>query len=157
MELERAPVRVRTRSGRALVWALALLACACQPENTGGLQKSAEVEQAFAGLQLQELSGYRYYYLNQENNPFGVAGLADGYWLKGPDWRECNPDSATFSKVVGLVQSFPVPGSRTEGFHIVDRQGRRIGVWYSSLTAGITVDPETRKVAIATATPWLQK
>jgi hypothetical protein len=59
--------------------------------------------------------------------------------------------------VVGLVQSFPVPGSHTEGFYIVDRQGRRIGVWYSSLTAGITVDPDTRKVAIATATPWLQK
>jgi hypothetical protein len=59
--------------------------------------------------------------------------------------------------VVGLVQSFPVPGSRTEGFYIVDRQGRRIGVWYSSLTAGVTVDPDTRKVTIATATPWLQQ
>jgi hypothetical protein len=67
------------------------------------------------------------------------------------------PDFATFSKVVGLVQSFPVPGSRMEGFYILDRQGRRIGVRYSSLAAGITVDPDTRKVTIATATPWLQK
>ena len=55
------------------------------------------------------------------------------------------------------MQSFPVPGSRTEGFYIVDRQGSRIGVWYSSLTAGITVEPDTRKVAIASATPWLRK
>jgi hypothetical protein len=58
--------------------------------------------------------------------------------------------------VVGLVQSFPVPGSRTEGFYVVDRPGRRIGVWYSSLAAGITVDSDTRKVMISTATPWLQ-
>jgi hypothetical protein len=156
-ESQKARRKSRTRATGALVWALVLLVCACQLENTGGLQKSTEVEQAFAALQLQEFPGYRYYYLNQENNPFGVAGLAGDFWVKGPDWKECHPDSATFSKVVGLVQSFPVPGSRTEGFYIVDRQGRRIGVWYSSLTAGITVDPDTRKVAIATATPWLQK
>ena len=55
------------------------------------------------------------------------------------------------------MQSFPVPGSRTEGFYVVDRQERRIGVWYSSLAAGITVDSDTRKVMIPTATPWLQK
>jgi hypothetical protein len=157
MEPKPAMGRIRTLGGNPLVWALALLACACQPENTGGLEMSAEVEQAFAALQLQEFAGYRYYFLNQENNPFGVAGLADGYRVTGPDWRECHSDSAIFGKVVGLVQSFPVPGSRTEGFYIVDNQGRRVGVWYSSLTAGITVDPDTGKVAIATATPWLQK
>ena len=39
----------------------------------------------------------------------------------------------------------------------MDRQGRQIGVWYSSLSAGITVDPDSRKVMIATATPWLQQ
>jgi hypothetical protein len=58
--------------------------------------------------------------------------------------------------VVGLVQSFPAQGGRTEGYYIIDRQGRQIGVWYSSLTAGITVDSASKKVMIATATPWLQ-
>jgi hypothetical protein len=33
----------------------------------------------------------------------------------------------------------------TASYYIMDRQGRQIGVWYSSLTAGITVDPDSKK------------
>jgi hypothetical protein len=81
----RAERRIHTHVTGALVWALVLLVCACQLENTGGLQKSTEVEQAFAALHLDEFPGYRYFYLNQENNPFGVAGLASDFWMTGPD------------------------------------------------------------------------
>ena len=56
---------------------------------------------------------------------------------------------------MGLVQSFPVPSSMTTGYTIFDHQGRPIGVWYSSLSAGITVDPAAKAVSIATSTPWL--
>jgi hypothetical protein len=68
----------------ALVWALALLAGGCQFENTGSTRKSAEVAQAFETVQFQGFPGYRYYFLNQENNPFGAAGLEEGYWMKDP-------------------------------------------------------------------------
>ena len=95
---------------KAIVWALALFASACQFENTGSVRKSPEVAQAFETLQLQAFPGYRYYFLNQENNPFGVAGVESDYRMQGPDWKECDPDSPTFRKVVGLVQSFPGPG-----------------------------------------------
>jgi hypothetical protein len=141
---------------KALIWALAFFASACQFENAGSVRKSPEVAQAFETLQLQAFPKYRYYFLNQENSPFGVAGLESEYWMQGPDRKECDPDSPTFRKVVGLVQSFPAQGGRTEGYYIIDRQGRQIGVWYSSLTAGITVDSASKKVMIATATPWLQ-
>ena len=137
------------------VWTIAFLTGGCPSENTGGTRKAPEVAQAFESLQL--LPGYRYFLLNQENNPFGVAGLKNGYWTEGPDWKEIDPRSAAFGKVVGLVQSFPARGGRTEGYYIVDRQGNQIGVWYSSLSAGITVDPNSMQVRIATATPWLQE
>jgi hypothetical protein len=117
---------------------------------------SPEVARAFETQQLQAFPKYRYYFLNRENNPFGVAGLESDYWMQGLDWKECDPGSPTFNKVVGLVQGFPAQGSRTEGYFIMDRQGRQIGVWYSSLTAGITVDPDSKKVMIVTATHWLQ-
>jgi hypothetical protein len=135
----------------------AFMAGACQLENTGSIRKSPEVSQAFESLQLEVFHGYRFYFLNQENNPFGVAGLQKEYWMQGPDWKAVNPDSPAFGKLVGLVQSFPAPGSRTEGYTILDRQGRPIGAWYSSLSAGITVDPDSRKVLISTSTPWLQR
>ena len=65
--------------------------------------------------------------------------------------------SRVFPKVVGLVRDFPAVGSRTEGYALHDRGGRQIGVWYSSLTAGVTVDPDTHTVTISTATPWMQE
>jgi hypothetical protein len=133
----------------------AALAAACTMENTGGVRTSAEVARQFENLEIDP--NYRYWYLNQENNPFGVAGLERGHWIEGPSWREVAPSSATFEKVVGLVKSFPAPGSRTQGYTIIDPQGRQIGVWYSSLGAGVTVDPDTRKVSIATAQPWLSQ
>jgi hypothetical protein len=83
--------------------------------------------------------------------------LNEGFWIRDPVWREVDPSSPAFAKVVGLVKSFPVPGSYTEGFTILDPQRKQIGVWYSSLGAGITVDPGTRQVMISTATPWLGK
>jgi hypothetical protein len=149
--------KLQTNIRDALVWALALLSGACQLENAGSIRKSTEVAQAFEHLQLQGFPNYRYYFLNQENNPFGVAGLLSDYRVQGPNWKECSTDSPTFSKVVGLVRSFPVQGSRTEGYYIMDRHGRPIGVWYSSLAAGITVDPDSKQVMITTATPWLQQ
>lgn len=139
----------------SLLGLMIFLASGCQFENVGAVQKNAEVARAFEALQVNP--GYRYYLLNQENEPYGVAGLGVGFWIRDPAWREIDPGSPTFEKVVGLVKSFPVPGSYTEGFTILDPQRKEIGVWFSSLGAGITVDPNTKQVMIATATPWLGK
>lgn len=132
-----------------------LLAISCQFENVGGLERSPEVAAAFEALRVP--SEYRYYFLNQENNPFGVAGLKSGYMMEGPDWRNVDPSSPVFGKVVALVKSFPAQGGFTEGFLILDSQKNPIGIWYSSLGAGITVDPSTKRVMITTARPWLQQ
>lgn len=139
----------------ALVWITACFAIGCHYENAGSIRKSPEVALAFESLHVN--SNYRYYFLNQENNPYGVVGLESAYWIKDPAWREVEAQSETFRKVVGLVQSFPIPGGYTEGFTVHDPQGMEIGVWYSSLVAGITIDPETKRVSITTATPWLSK
>jgi hypothetical protein len=139
----------------SLLGLVVIFASGCQFENVGAVQKSADVARAFEALHV--LPGYRYYVLNQENEPYGVAGLGEGFWISDPAWREIDPGSPTFEKVVGLVKSFPVPGSTTEGFTILDSQRKEIGVWFSSLGAGITVDPNTKQVMISTATPWLGK
>jgi ABC-type glycerol-3-phosphate transport system substrate-binding protein len=67
-----------------------------------------------------------------------------------------DPNSKTFEKVIGLVQSFPVRGSFTYGAYILDPQAQQIGMWYSSLDAGITVNPETKVVFIIAAMPGVE-
>ncbi len=132
-----------------------LSAIGCQMENIGGLERSPEVTAAFEAFRVP--SDYRYYFLNQENNPFGVAGLKSGYVLEDPDWRSVDPASPAFRKVVDLVKGFPAQGGFSEGFLILDPQKNPIGIWYSSLGAGISIDPNTKRVMITTARPWLQQ
>ena len=132
-----------------------LSAVSCQFENVGGLERSPEVTAAFEAHRVP--SDYRYYFLNQENNPFAVAGLKSGYGMEGPDWRSVDPSSPVFGKVVDLVKSFPAQGGFSEGFLILDSQKNPIGIWYSSLGAGISIDPNTQRVMITTARPWLQQ
>jgi len=137
----------------ALVIAVAL-GTACSMSSIGRIRESREVTQQFEALEAKP--NYRYWYLNQENSPFGIVGLEREYRLdNGPMWQAVAADSETFRKIVGLVQSFPVPGAYASGFAIADPQGRQIGVWYSSLTAGIIADPQTKIVSITTTMPWV--
>ena len=141
------------RCAGCLLAVAAAFVSGCAMANLGSVRPSADVTRQFQGLEINP--NYRYWYLYQENNPFGVLGIDREYRFDGgPLWTPLDPDAATFKKVVGLVQSFPVSGGSTSGFEIMDHQGRQIGVWYSSLTAGIMVDSAAKVVSIATQTPW---
>jgi hypothetical protein len=131
----------------------AALVAACTFANVGSVRISPEVTRQFESLQANP--GYRYWYLNQENNPYGVIGVDREYAFDGgPVWREVEAGSPTFRKVVGLVESFPVPGSKAVGHTFSDHQGRTIGVWYSSLGLGVTIDPAAKTVSPSTTSPW---
>jgi hypothetical protein len=132
---------------------LAALVAGCATAHRGGLRNSREVARAFETFHVYP--NHRYWYYNQENSPYAVVGLASPYRIEDINWRELDPDTKTFEKVIGLVESFPAPGSFTFGAFILDPQGQQIGVWYSSLTAGIVVNPETRIVSISAAMPWI--
>jgi len=108
----------------------------------GGTKKSPEVAQAFKALYVYP--SYRYYFLKSGKRPYGVAGLESATGSMTRRGGRLIPVGG-FKKVVGLVQSFPVPGSYTEGYTIHDPQGMQIGVWYSSLGAGIHRRPEYQK------------
>jgi len=132
-----------------------LLLGGCSTANYGGLKRSQEVAQAFETYHVFE--DHRYYYLNQENNPFAVIALQNDYTFTGKNlWQQFDPHSDMLKKIVDLVEGFPVYYLRASGSYITDPQGKRIGYWYSSLPgAGVTVDNETRTVSISTETPWL--
>jgi hypothetical protein len=139
-----------------ILCALALAAwfmAGCAGANRGGLRNSREVGRAFETFHAEP--GYRYWYYNQENNPYAVVGLKQPYRIEDINWKELDPNSKSFEKVVGLVQNFPARGAFTYGAYILDPQAQQIGMWYSSLNAGIKVNPETNVVSVNAAMPWL--
>lgn len=136
-----------------LLAVIAVGAVGCASANRGGIRHSREVGRAFETLHV--FPDHRYWYYFLENSPYAVVGLKAPYRIEDRNWTAVDPDSKTFEKVVGLVQNFPVRGSFTTGAYILDPQGQTIGVWFSSMIAGIRVDPETQIVSIATGMPWI--
>jgi len=137
----------------SLLALIIVLVASCSGANRGGLRNSREVGRAFETF--HAYPNYRYWYYNQENNPYAVVGLNQPYRIEDINWKEVDPNSKTFEKVVGLVESFPVRGAFTYGAYILDPQVQQVGVWYSSLNAGIKVNAETQVVSISAAMPWL--
>ena len=142
-----------TKVNLAVAAALAILISAGSIANLGWLRNSPDVDRAFETLHVS--SDDRYWYLYLENDPYAVLGLNPEYRIEDILWTEVESSSEPFRKVVGLVQSFPVPGSRTFGAYILDAKGEQIGVWYSSMSAGISIDLDTKIVFITTGTPWM--
>jgi hypothetical protein len=134
------------RFNAATAIAVAMLIFACSIANLGWLRNSEEVGRSFATLKVSP--DYRYWYLYLENTPYAVVGLNRQYSIEDSSWTEVEPNSEVFRKVVGLVEHFPVPGFRTYGAYILDSKDERIGVWYSSRSAGITIDMNTKVVSI---------
>jgi len=138
-----------------LICAGFILFSGCAGANYGGMQRSREVTQAFETYHL--FPDHRYYYLNQENNPYAVVALNDGYSINERQWREFDPQSGKLEKIVELIKRFPVTYSYGYGSHMRDAQGNQIGYCYTSLRwIGIRVNPVTKNVLISTDTPWLR-
>jgi hypothetical protein len=127
----------------------------CSGANYGSLKHSRDVTQAFETYHVYP--EHRYYYLNQENNPYAVVALQQGYTISDNRWIEFDPQTDKLEKVVDLVKGFPVPYSNAYGSYLKDSKGNQIGYWYSSLPVrSLKVDDETKKVSIYTDSPWLR-
>jgi hypothetical protein len=132
-----------------------LYTAGCSTKNSGSLKHSQDVAQAFETYHV--FPGHRYYYLNQENNPYAIAAIKSDYRINSVMWREFDPQSGKLEKIVGLIKEFSGVSSFTYGSYLRDAQGTEIGYWYSKLRmAGINVNNETRLVSINTDMPWLR-
>ena len=140
----------------ALLSLSALLYCfGCAGANYGGLKHSRDVTQAFETYHVYP--DHRYYYLNQENDPYAIVALQAGYTISDNRWIEFDPQNGKLEKLVDLVKGFPVNYSYAYGSYLMDSKGNQIGYWYSSLPIrSLKVDDQTQKVSIYTASPWLR-
>ena len=94
----------------------------------GKLKRSREVNDIFHGSKV--LDGYRYYIAGQGKIPNAIIGIQAGYRLRPGMWREVYLTTPLLRSWVSQMDN--VYGYPPYGSIIVDDQGRRIGIWYSS-------------------------
>ncbi len=121
----------------------------------GDLLTSKAVAQNFKNHRFD--SDYRYYALMDGDIPYALVGLQKDYRIHDISWNKIQPSSAQLSHLMDLVEFFPVQGSVAYGAYIMDSQSREIGTYYSSLTAGVTVNTKNKTVSITIDRPTLEK
>lgn len=137
------------------VFCISLFFLSCSTANYGKARRNPEVKQAFEAYQVNP--EYVYYYLNQENNPYAVAGILRKYQIRSHYWQPVDPQTEKFEKVVGLITHTTDTYYYLYGYDILNSEGSLIGVFYSGLSPPrISVDEETKTVSINTQTPWLR-
>jgi hypothetical protein len=85
------------RRGVSLLAIAAAFISGCAMATIGSIRPSADVTRQFQELEINP--NFNYWYLNQENNPFGVLGIDREYRFDGgPMWTPVDPDAATLKK-----------------------------------------------------------
>ena len=100
----------------------------CGPSAYGRLQSSSEANEVFN--QNQVFSDYTYYYSGFQTIPYGIIGIDNNYRLRSSQWKRIDMNPILLNQLTYRMQN--VYSLNPKGLWILDSNGRRIGIWYSS-------------------------
>jgi hypothetical protein len=101
---------------------------ACSSATYGRLENSPEVTQVFKNGEI--LSKHQYYVSGFQGVPYAIIAIDSNYQLRPGRWRPLDLDSAALNQI--LYRMDFVYSLIPRGAWIVDHEGHRLGVWYSS-------------------------
>lgn len=125
-----------------------LVGCAAK---YGSIQRDAEVQQAFESNQIP--SGYKYYYYGYDTRPYVVFGIDPKYEMDSYMWREVMPDTEEFKGMVRWI--WEDYGYNKFGANILDPNGNKIGIYYSSINETAFKFNENNQIVVIPHTPFL--
>ena len=100
----------------------------CSVPNYGRLQSSHEVTQAFQDKQI--LSDHQYYFSGNQRIPYGIIGIGSKYRLRTSHWKAIDLNPALLNQLTYRMTH--VFSLEPRGAWILDQDGNRVGIWYSS-------------------------
>ena len=132
-------------SGKIAVGLLVITLLTGCLQNYGRLKRDPQIQRDFETYAVP--SNYNYYYFGVSSHPWAVMGLDPEYKLKSRLWREVDPNTERFRKMVYWTWSDL--GYYIYGAHILDPDEQKFGIFYSSVWfAAVKVDRETKTVEV---------
>lgn len=125
----------------------------CGSATFGRLQNSPEVTEAFRKSQI--LSNHQYYISGFQRVPYAIIAIDGNFQLRSGRWRPIDMDSSTLNQIVYHMEH--VYSLTPRGAWIVDHEGNRLGVWYSSqYQTKVTRENNNRIVVVSPEPPELR-
>lgn len=100
----------------------------CSSATYGRLQSSHEVTQVFQNKQI--LSDHQYYSSGFQRIPYGIIGIGNKYRLRSSRWKAIDLNPTILNQLIYRMSH--VYSIEPRGAWILDQDGNRVGIWYSS-------------------------
>jgi hypothetical protein len=100
----------------------------CGTATYGRLENSPEITQVFKDGKI--LSSYQYYTSGFQRIPYAIIAVDSEFQLRSGGWQALDMDTATLNQIVFRMDH--VYSLAPRGAWILDHEGNRLGVWYSS-------------------------
>jgi hypothetical protein len=112
--------------------ALAMVFAGCATGTNARLARSQSVFESYQGAQVQPM--HRYYTTGMVNNPDAILAIANEYTLKTERWKEVTMTPDLLRQLVGRMDDeFAAVAAGLFGMEVLDKEGKRIGTWYSAV------------------------
>ncbi len=121
----------------------------CGSSNLGRLQSSHEVTQVFQNNQV--LTDHQYFYSGFQRIPYGIIGIGSRYRLRSSRWKPIELNPNLLNQLAYRMEH--VYSLKPRGAWILDQEGNRIGVWYSSRYQTKVVIEKDNYVVVVTPEP----
>jgi hypothetical protein len=114
-------------------------------ENYGRLNRNPELQNAFETNRVP--ADYNYFFYGVRSRPYAVMGINSDYNLRSRIWRAVEPATEEFKHMTYWI--WEDYGYYPYGAYILDSEGRRIGIWYSSVWfAAVKVEQGTKTIEV---------
>ena len=122
--------RIKTRFVfNGLILALMLLIfTGCATPISGRLQSSPEVTEVFKSSQI--VADHQYYVSGFQRIPYAIIAVDNNFQLRSDRWKPINLDSTSLNQLIYRMEH--VYSLNPRGAYILDHEGHRLGLWYSS-------------------------
>jgi hypothetical protein len=121
----------------------------CGPSSYGSLQYSPEANQMFENNQL--IPNYTYYYSGFQRVPYGIIGIDNNYTLRSSIWKPFELDPEVLKQLSYRMDQVYTLNPRASW--ILDQEGNRVGIWYSSQSATKIRIEENRQIVVLAPEP----
>ncbi len=117
----------------------------------GSIVPRGDVTRAFE--RNQEDPNLVYYHSGSGSGPDAIIGVDKAYTLDNDLWQKCTTEEMLKNHVSGMQSLASGKKIPLFGFAILDERGKKIGVWYSTLSSPTFVRRESDK-AVDIHTPY---
>jgi hypothetical protein len=133
----------------AILAVMILFFSGCTSSVTGRLQNSSEVTQIFKSSQI--LADHQYYIIGFRTVPHGIIAIDSNYQLRSNRWQPLDMDSFALNQLVSRMDH--VYSLNPRGAWILDHEGNRLGVWFSSQYQTRVKREQDNRIMVVTPEP----